>query len=375
MKIEPFAVEIWMNEWETRCAHNLAETCVDSISVETMLRLAGRSADDLADLWSRRMTYGDIEGSERLRAAVAALYDGPGPEDVVIAHGAIGANMLAYKALVGPGDRVVSLVPTYQQHTAIPAALGAEVATLRLRPEDGYLPDLDRLRALVAPGTRLVSLVNPNNPTGALIERPMLEEIARIAESASAYVLCDEVYRGTEQVGVGVGETASIADVYAKGITVGSLSKAFSLAGLRVGWAVAPEEVRAAMLLHRDYDTISVGAVNDRLAALALEAKDALLGRSRDLVRRNHAILAEWMEGEPRISWVAPRAGTTALLRIDGVADARVFCVDLLRETGTMLTPGDCFDEEGQVRIGYACDTETLRRGLEALSGLLKRSA
>lgn len=371
MRIAPFGVEIWMNEWELRCELNLAETCVESLTVAQLLELAGRNDASLSEMLSMKLTYGAIEGSDRLRDAVASLYERQGRDNVVVTHGTIGANALVHRALVSPGDRVVSVVPTYQQHTSIPESLGAEVRLLRLREENGWLPDMGELRALASPGTRLIALTNPNNPTGALIERPMLEEIAGIARDAGAWVLADEVYRGTDQDGPGT--TASMADLYEKGVSTAGMSKAFSLAGLRLGWIAGPREVLDAVLIHRDYDTISVGMLDDHLAALALESADAVLARSRAITRGNLATLAEWVEREPLISWVRPRSGTTALLRYDLPAPSRELCVELLRETGVMLTPGSAMGMEGHLRIGYANAPAVLRDGLARLSGFLAR--
>lgn len=369
MEIEPFGVEIWMNEWENHCAFNLAETCVESITIDELLRLAGRNTDDLSDLLPMKMTYGAIEGSTRLRNAIAALYSVQTVENITVTHGTIAANMLIHKTLVGRGDRVVSIVPTYQQHYAIPSSIGADVHKLVLEEANAFLPDMDDLRRLVVPGTKLITLTNPNNPTGALIERPMLEEIAEIARSVGAYVLCDEVYRGTNQTGSGM--TEAMADIYEKGISTAGMSKAYSLAGLRLGWIVAPPEVTAQVLVHRDYDTISVGMINDHFASIALEAKDKLLARSQRITRGNLALLEAWIETEPRVSWIKPRSGTTAMLKLDVPVTARAFCVGLLEETGVMLTPGDVFDMEGYVRIGYANNPEILKAGLEKMSGYL----
>ena len=97
MFIEPFQVEIWMNEWETRCTHNLAETCVASITVATLLEMGGYDSSDLAELLPMKLTYGDIEGSIRLRSAIAALYDELPIEQITITHGTIAANMLVHK--------------------------------------------------------------------------------------------------------------------------------------------------------------------------------------------------------------------------------------------------------------------------------------
>lgn len=369
MQIEPFKVEIWMNEWETQCTYNLAETCVASITVEELLALSGGSADDLSGLLQMKLTYGDIEGSPRLRTAIANLYANQCIEDITVTHGTIAANMLVHKAIVEPGDHVLSIVPTYQQHYSIPKSIQADVTTLALREEDGFLPNLEALKASVKPNTKLIAFTNPNNPTGALIERPMLEDMVDIADSVGAYLLCDEVYRGTAQVGDGM--SPSIVDLYAKGISTAGMSKVFSLAGLRVGWVIAPQEVREQVLIHRDYDTISVGMINDHFAAIALEHADKVLARSHEITRGNLALLEAWIAKEPKVSWVKPRAGTTAMLKLNIPVTAREFCIDLVTKTGVMLTPGDAFDMEGYARIGFANDTQTLTEGLAALSEYL----
>ena len=372
MFIEPFEVEIWMNEWETRCTYNLAETCVASITINELLALTGRDGADLYEILSMKLTYGDIEGSDRLRAAISKLYANTSIADITITHGTIAANMLVHKGLVERGDHVVSIIPTYQQHYSIPRSIEANVATLSLEASDGFLPDLDRLRSMVTLETKLIALTNPNNPTGALIERPMLEAIAEVADSAGAYLLCDEVYRGTGQVGDGM--VPSIVDIYHRGISTAGMSKVFSLAGLRVGWVVAPKELTEKIMIHRDYDTISVGMINDHFAAIALENAGKVLARSQAITRENLAILDSWITHEPRVVWVKPRAGTTAMLKLDIPMSSREFCIDLLEKTGVMLTPGDAFDMEGYVRIGYANEREILEAGLSEMSAYLKTS-
>lgn len=373
MHIEPFGVEIWMNEFETKCELNLAETCVESITIAQLLAMAGRNDTDLSELLSMKMTYGAIEGSDRLRDAIASLYEKQARDNVVVTHGTIGANSLVHQALVSRGDRVIAVVPTYQQHYSIPASIGAEVLPLRLREESGFLPDLAELRDLAVGGVRLIAINNPNNPTGALMDRPMLEEIAAIARAAGAWVLCDEVYRGTDQQGSGM--TASMADIYEKGVSTAGMSKAFSLAGLRLGWVAGPREVIEEVVRHRDYNTISVGMIDDHFAALALASRDKILARSQSITRGNLAILADWVDGEPLVSWVRPRSGTTALLKIALDMPSRDLCLALLQETGVMFTPGSAMDMEGYVRIGYANAPDVLKAGLARVSDFLARRA
>ena len=369
MQITPFAVEIWMNEWETKCEMNLAETCVQSLTIEELLAISGQNANDLSSLLGLKMTYGDIRGSDRLLSAISALYENQSPDNIIVAHGTIGANMLVHKALVNRGDRVVAITPTYQQHYSIPASIGADVHQLRLKWEDRFLPDLDELRDLVTPDTKLIAMNNPNNPTGALIEEDMLAEIAAIAREAGAYILCDEVYRGINQEGSGT--TKSIADIYEKGVSTASMSKAFSLAGLRLGWIAGPEEVIEAVSVHRDYDTISVGRIDDHFATMALENRDRILARSRTITRGNLALVEAWVESEPKLSWIKPRSGTTTLVRFDLPMTSRELCVQLLKETGVMFTPGEAFGMEGYFRVGFANKPADIKDGLARVSNWL----
>jgi aspartate/methionine/tyrosine aminotransferase len=371
MKIAPFAVEQWMNAFETKCRYNLAETCVESLTIAELLEMAGQRATILDELLPLKMTYGAIEGSDRLRTAIAGLYTSQSIANVLVTHGAIGANALVYQALVAAGDRIVSIVPTYQQHYSIPESLGADVQRLHLRAENGYLPDMEELRRLVTPGTKLIAFSNPNNPTGSLMDRALLEEVVHIAASVNAYILSDEVYRGTTQEQDTL--TPSIADLYPRGISTGSMSKAFSLAGFRLGWICGPSEVLRAAEVHRDYNTISVGILDDIFSSIALENRDKILARSRNLVRTNLATLDRWVQSENAFSYVKPRAGTVTLLKYAVDMPSHEFCTRLLAVTGVLFTPGSAFELEGCVRIGYANGSEILEEGLRRTSGFLRR--
>ncbi len=370
MKIKPFGVEIWMNQYETQCAYNLAETCVESLTVAQLLDMAGKRDAILGELLPLKLTYGAIEGTERLRRNVAALYSRQRVENVTITHGAIGANALVYATLVEPGDRVISVVPTYQQHYSIPESYGADLHIHKLREENGFLPDLDEIRRLITPNTKLIAINNPNNPTGSLMDRSMMQQIADMAARCDAYVLCDEVYRGVDQEGDEL--TVSMANLYERGISTGSMSKAFSLAGLRLGWIVGPTDLIHAVSIHRDYTTISVGMLDDHFASIALEHRDAILARNRAIVRTNLAILDRWIAQEPAMSYVKPKAGTVALLKYDFDMPSREFCIRLLEAEGVMFTPGSALDMEGYVRIGYANNRGVLEEGLARVSRFLK---
>lgn len=367
MKIKPFAVEEWMNAWEVGARYNIAETCVDSISMNELFELTGEDrAQFLDSLCRRRLTYGDIEGLPEFREGICGLYRTLSPENIVPTHGAAGANHHVFYSLISPGDRVVSIMPTYQQLYSIPESFGADVRILRLNKENAYLPDLDELRSLVTPGTKMICINNPNNPTGALMSEELINGIVDIARSVGAWILCDEVYRHLSQED---GWSPSIADLYEKGISVSSMSKVFSLAGLRLGWiATRDTEVIRACMSHRDYDLISCGIFDEMLAAVALRHSDKLLERSKKIVRENLAILDEWVNSEPHVSYVKPKAGTTALVYYDLDIPSYTFCEEMYHKTGAFVTPGDCFEMPYSMRIGYAYGKQALIDGLRAIS-------
>ncbi|WP_392566238.1 aminotransferase [Utexia brackfieldae] len=372
MKIDVFGVERWMDIYENHCQYNLAETCVESLTITQLMALTNKTEQQLlADLMPLKLTYGAITGSVRLRTNVAKLYEKQDKDNVLITHGAIGANALIYETLVEPGDHVIAVLPTYQQHQSIPKSYGAKVDLLRLRPENQFLPDLNELKQLITPKTKLIALNNPNNPSGSLMDKAFLNQIIEIAKSIDAYILCDEVYRGLDEEGNGF--TASIVDLYEKGISTGSMSKAYSLAGLRLGWIVSniPSLIEA-VITHRDYNTISVGMLDDYFAALALEAIDKLLERNHHITRSNRQILDEWVNNEPAISYVKPKSGTTALLKYAFDMPSWDFCVQLLEQTGVMLCPGSVLEMEGFVRIGYANNPQVLKQGLRKMSEFLR---
>ena len=367
MKIKPFAVEEWMNAWEVGAKYNIAETCVDSISMNELFELTGEDKTEFLNrLCARRLSYGDIEGLPEFRKGVCALYKTLNIENIVPTHGASGANHHVFYSLISPGDRVVSIMPTYQQLYSIPESYGADVQILHLSKENNYLPDLEKLRRLVTPETKIICINNPNNPTGALMSEQLLREIVEIARSADAWILCDEVYRHLSQED---DWCPSIVDLYEKGISVSSMSKVFSLAGLRLGWIATHDmSVVKSCLSHRDYNLVSCGVFDEMLAAAALKHRDKLLERSRKIVRENLQILDDWVSSEPHVSYVKPKAGTTALVYYDLDIPSYEFCEEMYKKTGAFVTPGDCFEVPHSMRIGYAYGKQDLIDGLKAIS-------
>lgn len=371
MEIKRFKIEEWMNAYEDDAVYNLAETCVHSLTVGELIGIDGTDPKQFFnELSKQRLTYGHIEGSPDFRELVSRLYKTMTKENILTMNGAIGANFLLLYTLVNPGDEVISVHPTYQQLYSVPESFGATVKRLNLRPENGFLPDLNELRSLVTKQTKLIIINNPNNPSGAVMDEAMLKDIVDIAKSVDAYILCDEVYRGLLQDPDL--HVPSIVDLYDKGISTGSMSKSLSLAGLRLGWIAAPEQVIEQCLKRRDYTTISCGMIDDILAVHALKNYDRITERNLKIVRDNLAILDEWINSEPHMHYVKPQGGTTAILSFDYDMTSVDFCLGLYEKNGAFLAPGSCFDLEGTVRMGYACDTQVLKDGLQKVSEYLR---
>jgi aspartate/methionine/tyrosine aminotransferase len=373
MKIKSFKVEQWMNSYENEAVYNLGETCIDSLTLRELLELAGENPEEfLARLADKRMTYGYIEGSLELLNGIAGLYEDVQKHHVIPAHGAIGANHQVILSLIEPGDNMVSVMPTYQQHYSIPESIGAEVRPLALGPENKFLPDTEALRSMVDENTKMITINNPNNPSGSWIPADVMSEIVEIAEHYGTYILSDEVYRGISEDG---SYMPSVVDFYDRGISVGSMSKIFSLAGLRMGWIVSKdEEALDACRTRRDYDTICCGALDDLFASVALSSKDKIFERNRKILSRNREILDRWVNETDGVSYVKPTAGTTALVYYDKDMPSYDLCVRLIKDKGVLLTPGSCFELEGCVRVGYAFDSERLQEGLDKFAEFLREN-
>ncbi|KAL2154672.1 hypothetical protein VTH82DRAFT_3348 [Thermothelomyces myriococcoides] len=389
VRVEPFEVEQWMDRYETTPGViNIAETCCASVSLDDLVGMCeDKDAPGPLSL-SRKLTYGAIIGSDMLRQRIAALHNRvsdvePLPkENVLVTQGAISANFLVLYTLVGPGDHVICVYPTYQQLYAVPKSFGAEVSLWKLKAEEGYVPDVNELGGLVKENTKMIILNNPNNPTGSTIPKAVLSQIVEFARERGIIILSDEVYSPLyHSLPEGQEAPPSILTFgYPKTIATGSMSKCYSLAGIRVGWIASRDRaIIDAVAAARDYTTISVSQLDDQVASYALSEPvlRPLLARNLQLAKTNLGLLSAFVDKYARVcSWVRPTAGTTALVQFkneDGTpVDDPSFALDVLNKTKVMFVPAStCFgqrtDFNGYVRIGYVCESEVLVEGLDEL--------
>ena len=236
--------------------------------------------------------------------------------------------------------------------------------------ESKWQLNLREIENAITHKTKLICLTNPNNPTGAVLSDDTLERIVEIAKSKNIWILCDEAYRGLNLVGKPFSK--SIADLYERGISVGSMSKTYSLPGLRVGWVCARKDLISEINKHREYNTISISALDDYFSAIALENRDKIINRNFQIMQNGLKILEDWLNSEIYVKANLPQGGTTVLVRYKKDIPSKTLCKNLQAKTGVALLPGETMDMEGFVRIGYCVNPETLKIGLKEFSKYLR---
>ena len=362
MRFPEFSMERMQSTWEHRVRYDLSESGLEALALEEAVR-------DLGALAKERLGYANSMGRDGTRAAVASFHPEASRDNVLITTGTSEANFLALATLVEPGDEVIIVMPNYMQLHGIARGLGAKVKEVWLREEWGWRIDLDALRAAVTDRTKVVCVCNPNNPTGQVLTAAEVLDVATIVEPHGTWLLADEVYRGAERVGP---ETATFWGHHDRIIATGGLSKAYGLAGLRIGWIVAPPERIAAAWAMKDYTTIAPATLSDLLAEIALARRESLLKRARYLLNERWPILESWAAAHAQeLHWVAPAAGGICFFGYSFPIESAEFVDRLIREWSTMVVPGIHFKAERHLRIGFGMPTHVLRGGLEAIDRAL----
>jgi aspartate/methionine/tyrosine aminotransferase len=356
--------------WEHRVDCNLSESGVEPLRVGELLD----GPAEVQGLLEQPLLYSQGNGTPELRSAIADLYGGTDIDTIEVTNGCAEANFIAIWSTVETGDEVVMMLPNYMQLWGLARCFGARVRKWPLRRDDDagrWRIDLDELRRLVGPRTRLILICNPNNPTGARLDEEELDEICRIAATQGTWILSDEVYRGSELDGR---ETPTLWGRYERAIVTSGLSKAYGLPGLRIGWIVAPEEQIAEFWAHHDYTTIAPSAISDRLATVALqpERRRSLLARTRGILRANYPIIAAWLDqhGEA-LRHLPPRATAVLYLWYRQEINSTLLAHRLHQEKSVLVVPGDHFAMDGYLRIGFGSHADYLQAGLERISELL----
>lgn len=371
---QPFQLERIMSQWENEVAYNLSESGAHPVTLRELVSYDPAVVDRMMDAG---LGYGVANGSPELREAIAQYYPGATPDNVLVTVGCIEANFLVYATLLQAGDRVAIQVPNYLQGWGLAHNLGANRSTFRLDPNRRWALDTDQLDAAVTKDTKLVAVCNPNNPTGHILTPDEMDAVVRVAGRHGAWLLADEIYAGAER------ETDELTPTfygrYDRVLCAGSLSKAYGLPGLRIGWLVAPADLIEQLWARHEYLTISAAKLSNHfLAPLALRpgVRAALFARTRRFIRDGWSRFEPWLaRHSDLLSLVPPQAAAIAFVRYNLAMDSVTLTRRLIHDASVLVGPGDYFDVPHHIRISYGLPEAYLGEGLNRIARVLREVA
>lgn len=365
----PFEMERAMSKFEQEVQFNLSESGVHPMTLGALLE---HSPVAMEQLLATEINYPHVNGIPRLRTNIAATYEGATRRNVLVTVGAIEANYIAIRTMLEPGDEIIDMQPNYKQIWGIAKNHGLVVKTFSLRPDSGWAPDLDELESKISDRTKLLAICNPNNPTGRILTRAEMERMVELASRHGAWILADEVYRGAERESDEV--TPSFFGLYDKVIAIGSMSKAYGLPGLRLGWVAAPPDSLDQMWARHEYIAISASMLSNHLAALALdpEVRPKILARSRKYIRDGFPVFESWANSQSGAFTVTPPdASAVAFVKYHLDINSTEFSERLLAERGVLVVPGDHFDLDHHLRISFGLPHDFLNEALGRIAELV----
>lgn len=371
MNFASFDLLSWQAARSSGVSYSLADSGCQPLRVRDLLD----NPVNLERLLEAELAYPPVRGTEQLRALIAQWHGGE-PDGVIVTVGAAEANSVVVSTLVEPGDHVVSMTPGYFQVWGSCLNRGAEVEAFPLDPERGWRPDLDALLRVVRPGTKVISVTNPNNPAGIVLTEAEMAAIVAAADRVGAWIVADEVHRGTELTTDQL--TPSFWGRHERVVCVGSLSKAFGMPGTRLGWLMAPSVLIPALWRRHEYATVSTSSVSMALGEIALspEVCNRLLERYRSYLRESWTRLESWVDAHAGLlSVVRPEATALGLVRYHLDLPSTEVAESLYGRGGVLVAPGAHFGAEGHLRITHGHDPAYLAAALDRVSAVLKELA
>ncbi|MCH9652216.1 MAG: capreomycidine synthase [Deltaproteobacteria bacterium] len=368
MKFEQALLEDWMRKYYFEVDFDIGSSGVEDFSMAEIRGLLGIDLEELDDI-----VFHDSEtlGGSTVRQSLANLYTGGDSQRVMVTHGSTEANFLIMTGLLEAGDEVLVLDPFYQQLYAVAAAVGCQLKRWPMRSENGFQPDLADLDHLLTPNTKMVVVNFPHNPTGATLDAAEQQELIGRCREVGAYLVWDGAF--TELVYDQPKLPEPVLE-YERVISMGTMSKAYGLPGLRVGWCLAAPEVLEKFVLLRDYTLLHLSPLVEFVARKVFENPDKLLAPRREQARQNRAVLDSWIsEHRDWIQWTLPRGGVSGFPRFPEELDVEALCHKLALEYRVLLVPGICFRHPSHVRLGFGGSRKNLEGGLERLATMMDR--
>ena len=362
MHFQNFDLEQYQSQFERTVEYNLADSSVQCVNTRELVSDA--EAEELLHL---DLYYPEVNGTQALRTRIAGLYPRATPANILVTVGASEANKIICATLLEPSDEVVVISPGYRQVWGLAKNLGCRVKEVELRPENQWKLDLDRLESLCTSSTKMVSVVNPNNPTGSILSREEMRRIIEICAKKGCWLHADEVYCGTEFSGP---ETPTFWGEYEKVICVNSLSKAYGLAGLRIGWAIASPQVIESLWRRHEYAVIAASGPGMKLAEIALQAgkRKMLLDRQKKLSSQGHQLLEDWIRTQNgAFSIVKPEATSIAFVRYHFDVPSLEMAEHIRKTSSVLVAPGAFLGTEHHLRMCVGYPREKITQALERI--------
>ncbi len=372
-----FELEVFFSQWEFTARHHMTASDIESLSVKELLAYGDEG--DKASLESLWLGYTETWGAPDLREEIASTYSSLASENVLCMAGAGEGIYAGMKVLLTSDDHVIVPVPNYQSAETVPLSI-CEVSGVSLQRKrcahsasgSRWYLDIDDIKAAIRPNTKVLSLNFPHNPTGMLLAHDELAALVSLCRTHGITIFSDEVYRGVELNEAD--RMPQIADIYEHGVSLNVMSKAYGLPGVRVGWLASKDTAflqRAERYKH--YLSICNSAPSERLALIALKARDVLLERNRQILKRNVAELDSLFASFPRLfEWEAPQGGCVAYPEFLGPEGSDEFCRAMIEESGVLLLPSSIYASElvaapeNRFRIGFGRD-QVFQAGLAAM--------
>ena len=371
MIFKAFDLERLLSDWEQTVEFNFAESGVHPVPLKELLEFADADLNEFLDI---PLNYPEVNGDLKLRQRIQGLYNGAGLDNVIVTVGASEANYILANTLLMEGDEVAVMGPTYMQFSGAASNLGAQVRTFSLNENKAWALDIEELQEAVTPNTKVIAVVNPNNPTGKILSEKEMDVLIAAAEKVNAWLIADEVYGGAEREKTQ--PTSSFYGKYNKVITVNGLSKAYGLPGLRIGWIVAPVNLIQELWKRHEYTTVSSSMLGNRLGEMALRphVRRQLLDRTRKLVGQGFDVLQQILDEYPDVySVVPPGASALSFVRYNLPVNSTELIHRFREEENILIVPGDCFGLDHHLRISSALPKEYVHEGLSRMNDVIKK--
>ena len=352
MKISDFKLECYFGKYEFTAPYLLTQSDCESMKIQELLAMEPGSHEAFLNM---QMGYTQTWGDPELRQLISQLYTTMTSDDILVFHGAQEGIFAYMNVMLNPGDHMISLYPTYQSSYEVSQSIPNCSFSKWFIHDDGekWYVDFDELEALIQPNTKLIAITTPDHPTGFTFTNEEIAKLALLAEKYGLFIFSDEVYKGLELDGE---KRNWMADYTSKAASLGVMSKAYGLAGLRVGWIACKDHALLEKIVKfKHYLSICDSCASEFLSKVALRNGDAILNRNLTIIKQNMSAAYELFVRHPHV--ISPRrqhAGPVAFHKLLLPTPVEEFCQEAVDKKGVLLLPSSIYEMEGNYfRMGY----------------------